>query len=145
MLGLQVQALGNKVFAHGGRDQLDRLNAIVWPYIKREIERELTNLKTKGVTPVFVEAAVLVEANWDVLFDEVWVVYTPSNIAVERLKATRNLSGMLCHFDSMPKMWKKKENKLPIVFEFRGGSTEPDQQTDYQRRTFQHRFRKTLQ
>ena len=39
-----------------------------------------------------VEAAVLIEANWVDLFDEVWVVTSDKETVIERLKARNSLS-----------------------------------------------------
>ncbi|MGH7805144.1 MAG: dephospho-CoA kinase, partial [Candidatus Binatia bacterium] len=42
--------------------------------------------------PVVVEAAVLIEAGWKPLVDDVWVVVAPPPVAIERLARDRGLS-----------------------------------------------------
>lgn len=78
--------LGGIVF--GGRDQLVRLSEIVWPEIRRVLAARIANERREGTSSaVVVEAAVLLEAGWDDLVDEVWVVDVPESIAVSRLQA----------------------------------------------------------
>jgi len=82
--------LGAIVFADP--KQLARLNAIVHPLIRAAIGARIAAERAAGhASAVVVEAALLVEANWDQLVDEVWVV-TASRAAVEaRLAAQRGL------------------------------------------------------
>lgn len=84
--------LGGKVF--GAPGELDRLNAIVWPEIRRLIAADLRELKRQHRHAIIVlEAAVLIEAGWEDLCDEVWVVATPVKTAVERLTSRNGLSA----------------------------------------------------
>ncbi len=83
--------LGGKVF--GAPGQLERLNAIVWPEIRALIKDEVKQIRSQDADAVIVlEAAVLLEAEWQDLCDEVWVVITPVKVAVERLKERNNLA-----------------------------------------------------
>lgn len=83
--------LGGKVF--GAPGQLERLNAIVWPEIRSLIQDEVKQIRSQDTDSVIVlEAAVLLEAGWEDLCDEVWVVVTPVQTAVERLKERNGLS-----------------------------------------------------
>ncbi|MGE3961858.1 MAG: dephospho-CoA kinase [Dehalococcoidia bacterium] len=85
------RVLGGKVF--GAPGQLERLNAIVWPEIRLLIQDEIKQIRSQEADPVIVlEAAVLLEANWQDLCDEVWVVLTPVKTAVERLRERNGLS-----------------------------------------------------
>jgi len=71
---------------------LARLNAIVHPLIFAEIQRRLATYRAAGHTqPVVVEAAVLIEANWLPLVDEVWLVLTNRDTVIERLEKQRGL------------------------------------------------------
>lgn len=81
------RVLGGKVF--GKPDQLKRLTDIVWPGIRRLATAEIADLTEKGHPLVVLEAAVLLEAGWDDLADEVWVVVVEPDAAVQRL-AVRN-------------------------------------------------------
>src|SRR5215813_2311277 len=63
--------------------QLARLNAIVHPLIRDAIGARIAAERAAGHAPaIVVEAALLVEANWDALVDEVWLV-TADRTAVE--------------------------------------------------------------
>ncbi len=71
---------------------LARLNAIVHPLIFAEIQRRLAAYRSAGhIQPVVVEAAVLIEANWLPLVDEVWLVVTSQDAVVDRLGKQRGL------------------------------------------------------
>ena len=82
------QLLGGKVF--GAPGEMERLNSIIWPEIRRLISEELADLKRKDPRQIIVlEAAVLIEAGWKDLCDEIWVITVGVPTAVERLKIGR--------------------------------------------------------
>ncbi len=81
------KVLGAKVF--GKSEELKRLTDIVWPGIRRLAGEELSGLETAGNELALLEAAVLFEAGWEDLADEVWVVVVEPDQAVKRL-AERN-------------------------------------------------------
>lgn len=84
--------LGALVF--GNEAARKRLNAIVHPLMFHEIRRRIQEKRAGGVTaPIVVEAAVLIEANWLPLVDEVWVVVAGKSAVLERLAAQRGLSA----------------------------------------------------
>jgi dephospho-CoA kinase len=71
---------------------LKKLNAIVHPLIFREIQRRIAVRRHDGSTlPIVVEAAVLIEANWLPLVDEVWLVVADRDAVRDRLHAERGL------------------------------------------------------
>ncbi|MGB0751037.1 MAG: dephospho-CoA kinase [Gammaproteobacteria bacterium] len=77
------RALGGKVF--GKPDELKRLTDIAWPEIRRMGEAQIATAKAEDAArPVIVEAAVLFEAGWDSMGDEVWVVIAEPAKAVAR-------------------------------------------------------------
>src|SRR5260370_24069138 len=62
--------LGAIVF--GNPDKLNKLTSIVWPATFQGIRKNLDDLRASGTkTPIIVEAAILIEANWQSLFDEI--------------------------------------------------------------------------
>jgi dephospho-CoA kinase len=84
--------LGGMVFADPAR--LRQLNAIVHPLIKAEITRRIEAArKANDVPVVVVEAAILLEAGWRDLVDEVWVVCADPAHVVRRLAEQRGLAG----------------------------------------------------
>jgi len=84
------KALGAKVF--GDPAQRKRLEAIVWPAIKRLAAERIAQLRAEGVPVVVLEAAVLFEAEWTDLADTIWVVVVDPAIARERLVARNGLT-----------------------------------------------------
>ena len=67
--------------------QLQKLNSIVHPRIYAMISDRIESLSGNGVEVAVVEAALLIEANWTPLADEVWVVTTPKETVLSRLSA----------------------------------------------------------
>ncbi|NKB97636.1 MAG: dephospho-CoA kinase [Pseudomonadales bacterium] len=79
-------ALGSKVFGAGNR--LDELTAIVWPAIRRMAEEEIATTQADDKNRCIVlEAAVLLEAGWQDIADEVWVTVVDREVAIERASA----------------------------------------------------------
>lgn len=84
------RVLGGKVF--GAPGEMERLNAILWPEIRRLIAEDLRDLRRKDRDQIIVlEAAVLIEAGWDDLCDEIWVVTVAQPIAIQRLMSRNGL------------------------------------------------------
>lgn len=82
--------LGAIVF--GDPDELARLNSIMHPRMYRMMEERLDALRSDGCGAAVVEAALLIEADWQPLTDEVWVVTAPEGDAVRRTAARSGLS-----------------------------------------------------
>ena len=72
--------------------QLEKLNAIMHPRMARMVSDKIEALRGQGVKVVVVEAALLFEAGWDTLVEEVWVTDTSEDIVVGRLKERNGLS-----------------------------------------------------
>ena len=77
--------LGERVF--GDPQALERLNAIVWPAMAETIEEDLRGFRLAKVEMAVLEAAVLFEAGWQRLVDEVWAVVASPEVARQRLAA----------------------------------------------------------
>ena len=77
------KVLGSKVF--GNPEALDRLTGIIWPEIGRLVLTEFEVARGEQPdAPIVLEAAVMLEAGWEPMVDEVWVVIVDPNTAVER-------------------------------------------------------------
>ena len=83
------KVLGAKVF--GKPEELKKLTDIVWPGIRKLAGEALSELETAGNDLALLEAAVLFEAGWEDLVDEVWVVVVEPDNAVKRLFERNNL------------------------------------------------------
>ncbi|MFC2039522.1 dephospho-CoA kinase [Chloroflexota bacterium] len=95
-----VDAFGNGILKESGEidrkklaeivftdpEALARLNNIMHPRMHSTIREEIERLGNEGVDLVVLEAAVLIEANWTDLVDEVWVTVAPEATAVARLQ-----------------------------------------------------------
>ena len=83
------RALGGIVFSDP--DALQRLNAIMHPRIYALAEQRLNSLAEQGATNAVLEAALLIEAKWTPLVDEVWVTVSPEADVIARLQRRNNM------------------------------------------------------
>lgn len=79
--------LGELVFS--SKEKLEELNAITHPIIRKKIIEEISNQKEKFI---FLDIALLYEANFVDLVDEVIVVHCDYDTQVERLMKRNNFS-----------------------------------------------------
>jgi dephospho-CoA kinase len=73
-------------------DALVRLNAITHPRMKELMREKLAELEGQGVAVTVLEAALLFDANWEGLTDEVWVTVVPPQVAAERAAERSKIS-----------------------------------------------------
>lgn len=84
------KTLGARVF--GQPAELKKLTAIVWPAIRHLAEAEIASVRAAGTPRVVVlEAAVLFEAGWQDLGDEIWVVIVEREAAIARAMRRDNM------------------------------------------------------
>ena len=83
------QKLGAIVFSDP--QQLEKLNAIMHPRMARMVADRIQVLRDQGASTVVVEAALLFEAGWDSLVDEVWTTDSSVESVVERLQARNGM------------------------------------------------------
>jgi dephospho-CoA kinase len=69
-----------------------RLNAITHPPMRRLMAERLDDLRRQGVRVAVLEAALLIEAGWVDLADEVWLTLVGPAEAAQRLMARSGLS-----------------------------------------------------
>jgi dephospho-CoA kinase len=101
-----VDAFGRQVVAEDGTvdrrrlgavafsdpQQLQRLNAITHPRMKEMMREKLEGERARGTRVAVLEAALLFDAGWDDLTDEVWVTAAPPEVAAERTARRSGLS-----------------------------------------------------
>jgi len=81
--GVDRKSLGRIVFEDP--DELEALNGIMWPLIRRRIEQQLARARGDSTVPaVVLDAAIMLEAGWDELCTHLLFVDAP-----ERVRASR--------------------------------------------------------
>ncbi len=84
-------AMANKIFADA--ELLAQVNDIVHPAVKEYLLKQLEAARLKEeVELFFVEAALLIEAGYGHLVDEMWYIYANEDVRRKRLKAARGYS-----------------------------------------------------
>jgi len=73
-------------------EALKKLNAIMYPKIRQAIVPILEEWERDGAEVGVVEAAVLFEANWTDMVDEIWVTISDEDTVVDRLSKAKGLS-----------------------------------------------------
>ena len=82
--------LGSIVFAD--KERLEVLNGIVHPIIGAGIRDAIESLRGSGAPAVVVDAALLLEAGWDVHVDEVWLAVASEDAAAKRVAGQGRLT-----------------------------------------------------
>ena len=84
--------LGAIVF--GSEEARKQLNAIVHPLMFKDIGERIQAKRTEGFhKPIVVEAAILIEANWTPLVDEVWLVEANKQAVIDRVAEQRGMAA----------------------------------------------------
>ena len=71
--------------------QMAKLNGIMHPRMAGMVGDRIEKLRTQGTEVVVVEAALLFEAKWDYLVDEVWSTDAPVETVIQRLRDRNGL------------------------------------------------------
>ena len=101
-----VDAFGRQIVAEDGTidrkrlgaivfsdpEQLRRLNAITHLRMKEMMRAKLEAQRARGTQVAVLEAALLLDAGWDDLADEVWVTVAPPEVAAARTAKRSGLS-----------------------------------------------------
>ncbi|KAK7006498.1 hypothetical protein SK128_008536, partial [Halocaridina rubra] len=104
------KALGLKVF--NNKDALEKLNSIVWPEIARLANEQIKAISARGVKIVILDAAVLLEAKWELICHQIWVCVIKRDEAIRRIverdgktkeEAERRISYQLSNEDRVAK------------------------------------------
>jgi dephospho-CoA kinase len=82
--------LGRIVFAD--TEALNKLNRIMHPRLYNIVSHKIDEYHQSGTAVVVLEAALLLEAGWRPLSDQVWVTVAPERVVAERLRKARGLS-----------------------------------------------------
>ncbi|MCM1121903.1 MAG: dephospho-CoA kinase [Eubacterium sp.] len=99
-----VALLGRKILTEDGRidrsamaaaifndqDLLARINEIVHPAVRDDINRAIAEEKEAGgLDYLFIEAALLIENGYGGIVDEMWYIYADEQVRRDRLKSSR--------------------------------------------------------
>ena len=69
-------------------EKLQKLNEIMWPRIIELSQKKWLEMGRNGARVVVFEAAVMIEAGWQKLMDELWVTSAPEDVVIKRLMVT---------------------------------------------------------
>lgn len=75
------------------KEELEQLNSMTHPYVRKEIIRLLKEAEESGLYPfAALESAILLECGYEDICDEFWYVYSSPEIRRARMKETRGYS-----------------------------------------------------
>ncbi|MGS0972561.1 MAG: dephospho-CoA kinase [Candidatus Izemoplasmataceae bacterium] len=81
---------------YADEDKRNRLNDIVHPLVRKEIERQLSN-EYQECKLVFVDVPLLYESGFDQIMDAVIVVYVPKDVQLSRLIKRDHIEEAYAH------------------------------------------------
>lgn len=84
---LDRERLANIVFQNA--EQLSVLNEIVHPAVKEEVRRVIAKEERRNTNLLIVESALLIEAHYEEICDELWYVYVRPEVRKKRLIYSR--------------------------------------------------------
>lgn len=87
---IDAKALSGLIFSDA--KTLRQVNAIVHPAVKRYILEALEEEQKKGTRYFVVEAALLIEEDYQDILDEMWYIYVSEPVRRKRLKESRGYS-----------------------------------------------------
>ena len=98
------------------------LNSAIHPIIRDRISTKLKQLNALGCQVAVVDAAVLVQAGWDDLTDEVWLVKAPAERAAARIAAQRGMQAgeVMERIAAQEQMVKEAEAKAGVIIDNAG-------------------------
>ena len=96
---IYLQHFGEQVIMNGGRlnkkiigeiifhdeEQREWINSVAHPILLNRTRQFLVECLEVGVEVVVLEVPLLFEAGWEILVDEVWAVYIPRELQIQRL------------------------------------------------------------
>lgn len=83
--------MAEKIFAD--KKILEKVNGIVHPAVRFFLEDAIAKARENGETEwFFIEAALLIEAGYKEMVDELWYIYAEKSVRVKRLKDSRGYS-----------------------------------------------------
>ena len=82
--------LGGIVFSDPS--EMEKLNKLIHPIIHNLVEEKIKLLSLQGVKVVVLEAAILIEANWQDLTDEIWLAKSNQEVVIERVQLRNNFT-----------------------------------------------------
>ena len=82
--------LAEKVF--DDPKSLKKLNSIMHPLMYKIVEEKLEDLRSRATKVAVLEATLLIEANWNDLVDEIWVVVAHEETVMQRILINRNIT-----------------------------------------------------
>lgn len=117
---LNRPALGALAFGDGAA--LSDLNALLHPRIRDCLLAELAEARAQGTEVAVVDAALLLEAGWKDMCDEVWLVTAPMELRVSRAMARDGLSREAAQARMAAQMAEEEKRAQADVILENGGS-----------------------
>lgn len=88
---INKSAMAAKIFADD--ELLERVNEIVHPQVRIYLEKRIKEAQEDSNTEImFIEAALLIEAGYKELVDELWYIYADVEVRKKRLMSSRGYS-----------------------------------------------------
>ena len=87
---LDRKAVGERVFCDP--EEREWMDQLAQPILFNEMKNRLESCRMRGEHLVILDVPLLLEAGWDVLCDEIWVIFVPRHVQRERLMSRDHLT-----------------------------------------------------
>ena len=87
---LDRAAIADIVFHDG--EMLEKLNGIIHPAVRAYTDEKIEEARKSDISYIVLESALLLDAGYDAVCDEVWYIYAAPEVRAERLMKSRGYS-----------------------------------------------------
>lgn len=75
--------LGHRIFQDP--EERQKLNALVHPLVRQSIMQQIVEMSQQGYAAVVLDIPLLIESDWRRSVDQIWLVYAPLEVQLERI------------------------------------------------------------
>ncbi len=124
-------AVARIVFAAGGETERQFLNSVTHPRIAERIGLELNELRQANCPAVVLDAALLLEAGWDRLCDEIVFIDVPQELRLARARTRGWDAGELARREATQIPLEEKKRRATVCLDNSGSFLELQAKVDF--------------
>lgn len=80
------------VFVFKNKEAMAKLEQIIHPYVREEMAKSIADAEREGEKIIILDLPLLFETSWTSYVDEIWTVYVPPEVQIQRLTQRNNFT-----------------------------------------------------